>query len=65
MELIIQVDNTVLCDKLQCSHNTSNTVIQSHQTNSKHNFTNYFTPKTAHPARSAITVTFMAVGKLE
>ena len=27
--------------------------------------TSIFTLKTVHPARSAITVTFMAVGKLE
>ena len=51
--------------KLQCSHNTTNTVTQSHQTNTNRNSTNYFfTLKTVHPARSAINCDVYVGGKV-
>ena len=40
-------------------------LVESHQTNKNRNSTFYFYSKTVYPARSAITVTFMAVVKSE
>ena len=55
---------TGIYDKLQCSHNTTNTVSQSHQTNSNSILQIIFTLKLFYPARSAINCDVYVGGKV-
>ena len=61
----INVDNNRNDQAAMLTPTQTNTVIQSHQTNSKHNSTNYFYSNNySNPARSAINCDVYVGGKV-